>query len=162
MFTFPHPVNEHAARLVAGLVAILTLSIIMFDLNWLMYLLAYGFLARVLTGPTLSPIGLFVTRVLIPMLGNPSKPVAGPPKKFAQSVGLVFSVTAILLHYILGLPQFATITLSILTLFALLESILGFCAGCFVFGNMMRLGLIPQEICERCNNLVTQKRDSPV
>ena len=31
-------------------------------------LLAYGFVARVLTGPTLSPLGQFVTRVLTPRL----------------------------------------------------------------------------------------------
>ena len=66
VFSFPHPVNEVAARLVAAMVMALTLVIIFTDLRWLMFLLAYGFLARVLTGPTLSPMGLLATRVIAP------------------------------------------------------------------------------------------------
>ena len=40
-----------------------------------------------------------------------------------------------------------------LVFFAALESIVGFCTGCFVFGYLMRWGVIPKEICEKCNNL---------
>ena len=39
-----------------------------------------------------------------------------------------------------------------LTVFAALESILGFCAGCFVFNYLIRWGLIPQSVCEACVN----------
>lgn len=63
VFSFPHPVNEVAARAVAGMVVALTVVIIVTDLRWLMFVLAYGFLARVLTGPNLSPMGLLATRV---------------------------------------------------------------------------------------------------
>ena len=87
VFSFPNPVNEYAARLVAGMVATLSLVIVIFDVPWLLFFLAYGFAARVLTGPTLSPFGLLATRVLIPLAGEPQKSVAGPPKRFAQSVG---------------------------------------------------------------------------
>jgi hypothetical protein len=34
-----------------------------------------------------------------------------------------------------------------------LESIFGYCLGCKVFAGQMRLGLIPEETCEACNNL---------
>jgi hypothetical protein len=27
------------------------------------------------------------------------------------------------------------------------------CIGCKVFAGLMRLGVIPDEVCERCNNL---------
>ena len=57
VFSFPHPVNEVAARMVAGMAALLSLAIIVFDLPVLLFILTYGFLARVLTGPTLSPMG---------------------------------------------------------------------------------------------------------
>ena len=30
---------------------------------------------------------------------------------------------------------------------------LGFCAGCFVFGHLMRLGVIPEETCEACADI---------
>ena len=79
VFSFPNPVNEVAARMVAGMVIALSLAIIFTDQSWLMFVLAYGFLARVATGPTLSPMGLLATRVLVPIVGNPQRPVPGPP-----------------------------------------------------------------------------------
>ena len=153
VFNFPHPANEYAARMVAGMVVVLSVGIILFQVPWLMYVLAYGFLARVLTGPTLSPMGMLATRVLVPLFGNHVKHVAGPPKRFAQTVGLVFSVTALLLYYAFGLSMVAYGVLGVLVFFAVLEAAVGFCAGCFVFGIMMRLGIIPEETCEKCNNL---------
>jgi len=153
VFSFPHPVNENAARMVAGMVVIMTTSIIVFQIPELMFVLGYGFLARVATGPTLSPMGLLATRVLVPLLGIKVRPTAGPPKRFAQAVGLGFSATALLLYYVFGLSTAAYAVLGGLVFFAALESIVGFCTGCFVFGYLMRWGVIPQEICEKCNNL---------
>ena len=116
-----------------------------------MFLLAYGFLARVATGPTLSPMGLLATRVIAPRIAEP-RLVPGPPKRFAQTVGLIFSVTALVLHFVAGLSVAAGAVLAVLTVFAALESLLGFCAGCFVFNYMMRWGLVPKSICEECLN----------
>src|SRR3954464_3135797 len=97
LFSFPHPVNEVAARLVAGGVVLMSLATIAFDLPWMTAVIAYGFVARVLTGPTMSPLGQFVTRVVTPRLGAPPKPVPRPPKRFAQGMGAVMSVTAAVL-----------------------------------------------------------------
>ena len=157
VFSFPHPVNEIAARMVAGMVVIVTLVTILLDLPWIMLVLAYGFLARVLTGPTLSPMGLIATRMLAPKI-NMYKYVAGPPKRFAQMVGLVFSIIALVLHYGFGLGIEAKIVLGVLAVFASLECIVGFCTGCFVFGYLMRWGLIAQEVCDKCNNFVPENR----
>ncbi len=150
LFSFPNPVNEYAARTVAAMVAVMSIAIVVFDASWLLFFLAYGFAARVLTGPTLSPMGLLATRVIVPLAGDPDKPVAGPPKRFAQSVGLVFSVGALLLYFAGAAPVAAYSLLGVLILFALLESVVGFCAGCFVFGYLMRWGVIPQRFCEEC------------
>ncbi len=150
VFSFPNPVNEVAARMVAGMVVAVALAFIISGQGWLLILLAYGFLARVLTGPTLSPMGLLATRALVPLLGNRRKPVPGPPKRFAQGVGLVFSTTALLLYFVAGSAIAAKAVLGALVLFASLEAFAGFCAGCFVFGYLMRWGLIPQSVCEEC------------
>ena len=40
-----------------------------------------------------------------------------------------------------------------LVVFAILESALGFCMGCKVFALLMRLGVIPDAVCEECNDL---------
>ena len=114
-----------------------------------MFLLAYGFLARVATGPTLSPMGQLATRVIAPRIAK-ERLVPGPPKRFAQTVGLIFSVTALVLHFVAGLPVVAGVVLAVLTVFAALESLLGFCAGCFVFNYMIRWGLVPKSVCEEC------------
>jgi hypothetical protein len=152
-FSFPHPVNEYAARSVAAMVVVLALSIILFDVRWLLFVLAYGFLARVLTGPSLSPMGMLATKLIAPKLLKRNRAVAGPPKRFAQAIGLVFSVTAIVLAYGFGQVGTAYAVVGVLTSFAALEAFAGFCTGCFVFGFLMRWGIIPDDVCERCNNI---------
>ena len=150
VFSFPHPVNESAARLVAGMVAVLSLTIIIVDGYWLLPVLTYGFLARVLTGPTLSPMGLLATKVIAPGLKLSVKLVPGPPKRFAQTVGLAFSGTAMVFHFAFGLGTASSAILGMLAAFAILESVFGICAGCIIFGVLMRIGLIPKDVCERC------------
>ena len=150
IFSFPNPVNEISARLVAAMVFALSLAAIITGQPWLFVILAYGFLARVATGPTLSPMGLLATRVIVPLLGLPTRPVPGPPKRFAQTVGLVFSTTALVLLFALESTLAAKVVLAVLTLFASLEAFVGFCAGCFVFGYLMRWGVIPESVCREC------------
>ncbi len=152
-FAFPHPVNEYAARTVASMVFALGIAIVVTETYWLIVLLTYGFAARVLAGPRLSPFGWIATRVIVPLVIKRNKQVAGPPKQFAQAIGLVFSATSLILVYAFGFHVAANWLLSVLIGFAGLEAAFGFCAGCFVFGWLIRLGLIPQEICQRCADL---------
>src|SRR5271167_3564920 len=149
LFSFPNPVNEVSARLVAGGVVILTLATIVFQQPVLLLLIAYGFVARVLTGPTLSPLGQFVTRVVTPRLGLRERVVAGPPKRFAQAMGVAFSVSALILTG-LGYWTAAEVVLGLLAGAALLESALGLCLGCKTFTLLMRAGVLPEDVCERC------------
>lgn len=86
IFSFPNPVNEKAARTVACVVVLLASLTLATSWYWLLLPLAYGFVARALTGPTLSPLGRLASRVIAPRLG-PERPVAGPPKRFAQAMG---------------------------------------------------------------------------
>ncbi len=149
ILSFPNPVNEVAARSVAGMVLALALATILTGEPWLLLFLVYGFVARVLTGPTLSPIGLIATRLVVPLLNIPEKPVPGPPKRFAQFVGLVVSSVGAAL-FIWVSPIAGKSVLGVLAVFAALESGFGFCAGCFVFGYLMRWGLIPEAVCLAC------------
>ena len=153
LFTFPDPVNEVSARLVAAGVVVLALTTIVFDLPGLSALIAYGFVARVLTGPTLSPLGQLVTRVVTPRLPVAPRPVPGPPKRFAQGIGAALSVTAAVLALGFGLTGAAYALLGALATAATLEAALGFCLGCRIFALLMRAGVIPDEVCERCNDL---------
>jgi hypothetical protein len=153
LFSFPNPVNEVSARLVAGGVVLLGLVTILSDQPWLTAVIAYGFLARVLTGPTLSPLGQFVTRAITPRLRLQERPVAGPPKRFAQGIGAAFSVSAAVLALGLGQNSTAYALLGLLILAATLESVFGLCLGCKAFAALMRVGVVPQEVCARCSNI---------
>lgn len=153
LFSFPDPVDEVSARLVAGGAVVLAGATVMLDQHWLLVPLAYGFVARTLAGPRFSPLGLLVTRIVRPRLSLAPRPVAGPPKRFAQAVGATFSVTAAVLGLGAGRHGAAEIVLGFLIAAASLEAVLGFCLGCKVFGLLMRVGVIPSEVCERCNDL---------
>ena len=147
---FPDPVNEVSARVVAAGVVVLGLATIAVDQPWLIALIAYGFVARVVTGPTLSPLGTLATRVITPRLGVDPRYVPGPPKRFAQGVGAVTSVSAAVLALGFGLRGPAYVLLGVLVVAASLEAVLGYCIGCRIFAVLTRLGLVPQSVCERC------------
>ena len=149
LFNFPDPVNDYAARFVAAMVVILTLSFLVTANIWVLIFILYGFLARVLTGPTLSPIGLIATKILVPLFGNPEKLVPGPPKRFAQAIGLVFSAAA-LITLLFSEISVTRYLIGILGFFASLEAFVGFCTGCYVFGWLIRFRLIPESVCESC------------
>ena len=153
LFRFPNPVNEISARLVAGGVVLLTLAILLLGQTWLIAVLAYGFLARVLTGPTLSPLGQFVTRVLTPVLPVASRDVPGPPKRFAQGIGATLSTAAAVAHFAFGATTVALVLVAAITVAATLESVFAYCLGCKVFALLMRAGVIPEDTCEACNDL---------
>ena len=153
LFSFPNPVNEVSARIVASGVVVMCLVTIIFDFKWMLWVIAYGFVARVLTGPKLSPLGLLSTKVLTPLV--PMDPIycPGPPKRFAQGIGVVFSVTALVLAYGFDQVSAAYWVLGALTVAASLEAYLGICLGCKMFSVLMKVGIVPEEVCERCNNI---------
>ena len=150
LFTFPNPVNEVSARLVAGGVVLMTVLTLALGWHWLLIPLAYGFLARVLTGPTLSPLGQVVTRGITPRLGV-NKPVPGPPKRFAQGIGATLTVSAAILHFGFGATTAANVLVAMVLVAATLESVFAYCVGCKLFALLMRAGVIPQDVCEECN-----------
>lgn len=157
LFTFPDPVNEVSARLVAAGVVTMSVGAIVLDLRWLVAVIAYGFVARVLTGPTLSPLGQLATRVLTPALDRPAKLVPGPPKRFAQGIGVAFSVTALVL-VLAGQWGAAQVALGLLAVAAFLEAAVALCLGCKAFALLMRAGVIPDDVCERCNDIWATSR----
>ncbi|TCB90085.1 DUF4395 domain-containing protein [Micromonospora zingiberis] len=153
LFSFPNPVNEVSARLVAGGVVILCTVTIVLDQPWLTALIAYGFVARVLTGPKLSPLGLLVTRVITPRLPVRAKLVAGPPKRFAQGIGAVLTLTAAVLALGFGQHLAAYLVLGAVIVAATLESVFAFCVGCAIFAGLMRIGWIPEAVCAECDDI---------
>ena len=154
IFGFPDPVNEKAARVVAGVVALVGVTALATGWTWLLALLAYGFWARVLTGPTLSPLGRFAMHVAAPRLGEP-RHVPGPPKRFAQGIGAALTTTGAVAGLGFGADAVASACLVALVVAATLESVFALCLGCRLFDVLIRLGVVPRSVCERCAPLTS-------
>ena len=152
LLSFPNPVNEISARVVAAGVMVMSTATMALGLRWATAVIAYGFVARVLTGPRLSPLGQLATRVVTPRLPFAPRPVAGPPKRFAQAMGAAFSLAALALSLV-GDWTAAEVLLGLLAAAAFLEAALGLCLGCRVFAVLIRAGVVPPEVCEKCNDI---------
>ena len=152
LFSFPNPVNDASARTVAIGVVVMSLAALVFNQAWILIPLTYGFLARVATGPTLSPLGQFAVRVSGPRITRWQKFVPGPPKRFAQAMGAAFSVAATLTWLLDSWSDARWILIPLIGA-ASLEGFAGYCTGCTVFGWLIRAGLIPETICAECGDL---------
>jgi hypothetical protein len=151
-FSFPNPVNDAAARTVA--IGVFTMAVIALATNWAWILipLTYGFVARVAAGPKISPLGQFATRVSAPRLTPWHKSVPGPPKRFAQTMGLAFTGCATIVWLTVGWSDARWILVPLI-LAAALEGFFGYCLGCTVFGWLIRAGVIPEAVCVECGDL---------
>jgi hypothetical protein len=152
LISFPNPVNEVAARLVAAGVVVQCVAFLVTGWGWLLVPLAYGFVARVLTGPRLSPLGRLVTAVVVPRLPVAARPIPGPPKRFSQGIGAVLSITAAV-AWLLGVPLVGYVGVALILVAATLESVFALCLGCKIFAVLMRIGVIPASVCAECGDL---------
>ena len=152
LFRFPDPVNETSARVVAGGVVLQALAFLLTGQGWLLVPLVYGFVARVATGPTLSPLGQIATRVVTPRLVRVEhRLVPGPPKRFAQAIGVAFSAVAAV-AWLAGAPTVSYVVIGLLAVAATLESAFAVCLGCIAYRFFWE--------CEDCNDISERLRAS--
>ena len=156
-FSFPNPVNDAAARSVALGVVAMSVFAFVTGSAWILLPLVYGFLARVVAGPKISPLGLFAVHVSAPRLTRWQKAVPGPPKRFAQAMGLAFSMAALVTWLLAGWLDARWVLVPLIGA-ASLEGFLGFCVGCTVFGWLIRAGVVPDSICAECGDLSARYR----
>ena len=158
LFEFPDPVNETSARLVAAVVVVEAALFLVLREGWVLVPLTYGFLARVATGPTLSPLGQFVTRIATPRVesvltrrspGFRSRQVPGPPKRFAQGIGLGFTLSASI-AWLLDAPAVALALIAMLAVAATLEAAFAICLGCIAYSAIWG--------CADCNDISDRLR----
>lgn len=155
--SFPNPVNEKAARTVALVVLLASIIGLATSSYWLFVPLAYGFIARVLTGPRLSPLARLATAVVAPRLGAP-KLVPGPPKRFAQAIGAMLASLGAVVGFGLGVHAVGDALFALIALAAALESLIGLCLGCELFALLMRAGLVPERVCLECADISARLR----
>ena len=150
---FPRVVDDVTVRLIASVVLVLAVAALALHQWWVYALLALDFTLRTAFGPKASPIALGVQRFVRPRVSAAKRPTAGPPKRFAAGIGAALtSVAAVLWALGVAAPVVVTIG-AIMIVFPALEALLGLCVGCQVFGVLMRLGIVPEEICLECADI---------
>ena len=157
LLNFPTEVNDTSARIVATGAVLMAAGYAITGWAWLLLPLTYGFLARVASGPTFSPLARLATQVITPRLPGTHRIVPGPPKRFAQGIGALFSVTASVL-FLLDLGSASRWVAAALAGPAFLEAAFGFCVGCKMFAGLMKIGVIPESVCVECSDISARLR----
>lgn len=157
LLNFPTEVNDTSARIVATGAVLMAAGYAVTGWAWVLLPLTYGFLARVASGPTFSPLARLATQVITPRLPGTHRIVPGPPKRFAQGIGALFSVTASVL-FLLDLGTASRWVAAALAGPAFLEAAFGFCVGCKMFAGLMKIGVIPESVCVECSDISARLR----
>jgi len=150
---FPRVVDDVSVRLIASVVLILAVAALALHQWWIYALLAVDFILRTTLGPKASPVALGVQRFVRPRVSAAKRPTPGPPKRFAAGIGATMTSVAAVL-WVLGIAGPVVVTIGlVMVIFPALEAIAGICVGCQVFGILMKLGIIPEEICLECADI---------
>lgn len=142
-------VKEEIVRGVALQVFILSLVAIFTSHIIPIVVLLADFVIRVFIHPSYSPLVWTSNKIICPILKYRKRIVTFKPKRFAAGIGLFLTTITIYLH-IIDLDIIKIIVLSILAFFSFLETFFKFCAGCKIFGLLIKLKIIPEEVCEDC------------
>jgi len=132
-------INENKARIIALFVFLIVILYIISGYVFLLILLTIDFLARTLNKPRLSLLGL-LSDLIVKNLEIPNIPVDRAPKRFAAGTGLLFTLL-IASSLSLNWPIAAVVLSAVLGIFAFLESVFAFCAGCHVYTFLQSVSL---------------------
>ena len=136
----PNTVDEHVARLCAGIVVATAAASLFAPLWWIIAVLAVDFVIRGTVGPRYSPLAA-ASRATVRAAGIPQKPVYAPPKRFAAQVGAAFTIVATVLHLI-GAHLGAVVVTGALIGAASLEAFGGICVACWLYPFVFRTGVV--------------------
>ena len=161
---FPVVVDDVTVRLIAAVVLALGVTALAAQQWWLYAVLAVDFGLRAGLGPKASPLARLVGRFVRPHVAVSPQPTPGAPKRFAASIGAVLTTVATLLWLLsvatgsTGLVVAVAAIGVVMVIFPALESIAGICVGCQLFAGLMRLGVIPDEVCLECSDITRRQQ----
>lgn len=90
------------------------------------------FIPGAITGPQATLQGLAFRKFIRPRIGTPKETESFRPPRFAQQVGLFFSVAG-LVFSLTGLTVPFFVFVGFLLVAAFLQSVVGFCLGCEIY-----------------------------
>jgi len=122
--------DENTVRVTAFCVIFVVSVSLFFEWPYLLLLLVFDFIIRA-SGLLFSPLALF-SKSILKISGLKAKPIFAAPKRFAATLGSIFTLTIV----VLMLTKFYNVALGfglMLILLAALESFLKICVGCYIF-----------------------------
>jgi len=137
-------VDTHLAKFSQASIVVLTA--LAFILNQpIIVALTAVIMALSALAPSISPFRLLYNGVIIPLhIWKPRVVEDDPaPHRFAQGVGAAFLIAATLILYLTKATPIGWALDLIVFVLAGINLTVGFCAGCFVYYHLGRLGLLP-------------------
>jgi hypothetical protein len=123
------PVDPRGPRFAAGLTSLVLALALLTGSGWLLAVQAVVF---ALTALQLGPYAVIYRRLVRPHLGPPAELEDPRPLRFAQTVGLVFTLVA-LAGIALGAPALTITATAAALAAAFLNAAFGVCLGCEVY-----------------------------
>lgn len=145
----PYRVSEPVVRGVALQVLILSVLSILTGSYIPLVLLAADFFTRALIHPKWSPLARISERIIVPLQLFRRKQVVFKPKRFAAFIGLTLTLASLSFH-LFGIRDVTIYLLLLLAFFSFLEAFFRFCAGCKIFGLLIKLKLVKEDECPDC------------
>jgi hypothetical protein len=138
-------VDTHLGKFSQGCTVLLTALAFVVNQPWLVLITALIMILSALV-PTVSPYRLLYKWVVVPLgLLRPRIVEDDPaPHRFAQGVGAAFLLAASILLFLTRLTTVGWVLDLIVFVLAGINLTVGFCAGCFVYYHLGRLGLLPR------------------
>ena len=97
-----------------------------------MAILSLMFLPGATVGPQVTLQAFLFKRLVRPRIGPPAETESFRPPRFAQQMGLGFSVLAVLFG-VLAMPALFYVFTGFVVIASFLNSVLGFCLGCEIY-----------------------------
>ena len=138
-------VDTHLAKFTQA--CIVALTAVAFILQWpVLTLITMLCMGISVVAPTASPFRLLYRGVVVPLhLLQPRVVEDDPaPHRFAQGVGTIFLLAATLVLFFTYATALGWALDLIVFVLAGINLTVGFCAGCFVYYHLGRLGLLPK------------------
>ena len=131
------PVDVRGLRFAAWVTSVVLAVALLTASGWLVAAQAVVFAVGALAGLRYAPYGLLFRTVVAPRLGPGGETEPEAPARFAQLVGLVFTVVGAA-GYLLGAPVVGAVATGLALVAALLNAATGFCLGCELYLTVRR------------------------
>lgn len=146
----PERVQERKVRAIALEVVVISTFAILLKQPIIMLLLSLDFVIRAFINSKYSPLASISRIFLSKILPFRNKIILLKPKKFAAAIGVILSLAAGIFGLEGQISIMIYITIVLLT-FSFLEAFFKFCAGCWLFGVLIRLNIISDDNCTDCS-----------